>query len=699
MKNFKYILTHSSGNLTVEYNPLDWDKFNILFKRSERYHSILRSQIVDSEFPFDGKAYIDTIYETYGIDTEIGCEIQYLNKQTGAYVSLLTGLIDLSEWTALRDTTSVKIIDSSVLASFAARDEMEIALNRTEDIDGGTLSVYDYLEGVYVEGVNIEEKAQWIDATNEIPITTMQNAPFNIYRGITADDYDFNTIGSDAVLPAVNLITASGVLYTNNTGATQTVRFRVKTSVSGDVTVVASNSWAWGFQAWTGKNGATNPINASASGSSNDFRGISETYDSGYIEETLADGETLEMYHRWFGTATGGDTITPDFVIAPIHVEVYTVEQGEGMTRVSMPMVHELGAKLLEIMTGVADPLNAPLLGRTDSEPRTYGSDGDHSLEGVASGLMLRRFPFDDKPLKTTFADYFKTLDALFNLGLWYDASEGEFVIAAKEDFYKVNKIITLGEVQDLEKSVAADHYFNEILAGYPEVNYEETNGQSVPNVPVTFANDGKMIKNTLDLRSPYRGDDYGIELSRKQDYSTTAGEDTRYDSDNFIIQCRRPSVSIYTAQGYDTFVPVTGITGIYAPSTRLNLDISPKRNLLRHANQLSIPAFISNSDVQFMQSQFELNLTTTKSGDPAVAERDDIAYSDLEEPLYYPEIYNFTAELTMEIILQLFSDPHGYVEFDYLGVTYSGYILEVSSEPFNRVGNWTLIKRNPNRT
>ena len=79
--------------------------------------------------------------------------------------------------------------------------------------------------------------------------------------------------------------------------------------------------------------------------------------------------------------------------------------------------------------------------------------------------------------------------------------------------------------------------------------------------------------------------------------------------------------------------------------------------------------------------------------------EREDISYSDLEEPLYYPELYNFTAKLTMEIILQLFSDPHGYVEFDYLGVTYSGYILEVSTEPFNKKGNWTLIKRNPNRT
>ena len=699
MKNYKYILTHSSSNLTVEYNPLNWDKFNILFKRSGRYHSILRNQIVDSDFPFDGKAYIDNIYETYGIDTEIGCEIQYLNKQTKAYATLLEGVINLSEWSSLRDTTSVKIIDSSVLASFAARDEMEIALNKSTDMDGDALSSYTYLEGMFVEGVDIEEKAQWIDATNSIDVSSAENSPFNQYNGITADDYDFNTIGEDAVLPAVSLITASGVLYANNTGASQKVRFRVKTSIIGDVTVVASNAWAWGAQAWTGKNGATNPINASASGSSGDFRGISETYDSGYIEETLADGETIEMYHRWFGTATGGDTITPDFVIAPIHVEVFTIQTGKGVTQVNMPMVHELGAKLLEIMTGVANPLNAPLLGRTDSEPRTYGSDGDYSLEGVASGLMLRGFPFDDQPLKTTFADYFKTLDVLFNLGLWYDASAGEFVIAAKEDFYKVSNIITLGEVQDLEKSVAVDHYFNEVLAGYPKVDYEETNGQTVPNVPVTFANDGKIIKNTLDLRSPYRGDDYGIELSRKADYATTAGDDTRYDNDNFIIQGRRPSVSIYTAQGYDTFVPVTGITGVYAPSTRLNLDITPKRNLLRNANLLSIPAFISNSDVQFMQSQFELNLKTTKSGDPEVNEVADISYSDLEEPLYYPEIYNFTAKLTMEMILQLFSDPHGYVTFEYLGVKYGGYILEVSSEPFNRVGNWTLIKRNPNRT
>ena len=126
MKNYQYILTHSSGNLTLEYNPINWDVFNIVYRRSGRYHSVLRSQVLDVEFPFDGKEYVDDIYDTYGIDTEIGCEIKYLNKLSMAYVTLYTGIIDLSVWASMRDTTTVKIIDSSVMAKFASRDEIQV---------------------------------------------------------------------------------------------------------------------------------------------------------------------------------------------------------------------------------------------------------------------------------------------------------------------------------------------------------------------------------------------------------------------------------------------------------------------------------------------------------------------------------------------------------------------------------------------
>ena len=104
---------------------------------------------------------------------------------------------------------------------------------------------------------------------------------------------------------------------------------------------------------------------------------------------------------------------------------------------------------------------------------------------------------------------------------------------------------------------------------------------------------------------------------------------------------------------------------GIIVPKIIDN--ITPKRNLLRHLNQLPVPLFITNGDTIYLKTQFELDLSTQKAAASAVAEKDDLAYADLDEELFYPEIYNFTAELTNSIITDLISDPHGYVEFDYL--------------------------------
>ena len=158
MKNYLYIFTHSSGNLTLEYNPLNWANINIEFVRSERYHSVLRSSIIEVELPFDGKEYIDTIYSTYGIDTDIGLTIQTLDKSDFTYSDLYVGIVDLSEWVRRRDTTSIKIIDSSVMAKFVSRDEIKIPINRLEDLDGGTLDVYTYLNRMKVTGVDIYEQ-------------------------------------------------------------------------------------------------------------------------------------------------------------------------------------------------------------------------------------------------------------------------------------------------------------------------------------------------------------------------------------------------------------------------------------------------------------------------------------------------------------------------------------------------------------
>lgn len=697
MKNYRFILTHSSGSLTLEFNPVNWQNFNFIMRRSDRYHSILRSgQIEDIELPFDGKAYIDSIYDTYGIDTDITCQIQYLNKSTFAYVTLFTGIIDLSEYVRRKDTTSIKIIDSSVMAKFASRDEIEVALNRTTDLDGDALSSYTFLNSFTVGGVDIEEKAEYDDSTNEIELTLadVEVNAFTVNLGV-ASDFDINEIGDSATLPGVNLSTpvgTEGVVYTNDTGDNIDVRFRIKTSVSGSVDVVSATTWGWAFTVKTGKQGATNAIALSGNGSGNDTYALSGTYDSGWIEETLTDGQTIQFYHIWSGSGTGDHT--PEFTIAPIFVAVFQITDGFASTPINMPLVHELGAKILEIITGVSDPLNSSILGRTDSEPRDYASDGDYSLIGVASGEMLRRFSFTNKPMKTSFADYFKSVDALCNLGCWYNGTE--FQILAKDQFYKDSEIIDLGDVRELEISVAQDHYFNKILCGYRDsLSYDDVNGNQNFNVPVEYANDGKRLSGVLDIQSVYHGDDYGIELARRASSYTNYSDDIDQDEQIFFIWGKRSGPFI-TVPGSD----LNDVTGMYAPDTRLNLLITPRRNLLNHLNQLSIPLWKSEGDMNYISKQFELDLTTQDGiGDPVISEIADLAYADMEEPLFYPELYNFNAPLDNDTILQLLTDPHGYVTFTFEGTDYTGFIIEVSSEPFNRQGNWTLIRRNPNRT
>jgi hypothetical protein len=669
----------------------------LVFKRSKRYHSVLRPQILDSDFPRDGKAYIDNIYNTYGIDTDIGCEIQYLDKSDTTYKTLFDGLIDLSEWTSLRDVTVVKIADNSTMAKFAARDEVEIPTNRLTDLSGGTMEVYTFLSTMNVEPVDIWERALFDDSTNTNTIFSLgRNTPFTDYYGVSNGSLDINEIGSDATLPAVTLGSASGPLYTNNESVNVDVQFRIKTRFVGSITVAATLAWTWSLEAFTGKNGATTAISITDSGSGNKTTNFDTSYDSGDLTATLAPGETIEIYHKF--NATGADAqLTYTFDMKPIYTEVFKITRGATATDVDMPLIHELGAKLLESMTGLEDPLNAPLLGRTDSEPRTYLSDGSYSLIGVANGNMLRGFDFQDKPLISSFADYFKSIDAMFNLGCWYDADNTEFVIAAKGDFYDgTTKIITLGEVKDLEISVAQEEYFNIIKSGYRnKLDFEDVNGNQNFNVPGEFANDGERIQNTLDLQSAYHADDYGIELSRKADSISTNSTDTKHDNQRFIIYGKRSGGDYQTLQGFDDF---TVITGLYSPATRLNLNITPKRNLLRQDDVLSIPLFKSSGDTNFMNNQYEVPLETQKSGGSLIKEKDDIAYSGLDEPLYYPEYYNFTAPLTNTIVTQLISNPHGYVEFTYEGTTYKGFIEEVSTEPFLRRGNWTLKRLNPNR-
>jgi len=381
-----------------------------------------------------------------------------------------------------------------------------------------------------------------------------------------------------------------------------------------------------------------------------------------------------------------------------VNIHVEKIIPPSALSSNKVIFLHEALERLLQIATDANAELNAPLIGRTDSENTSYVSDGEFGLIGLANGFMIRNFPLADYCLSTSVRDLFKSLKAVTPVGLWYSESADKWYLKDIADFYKNTEIISLGEVKGFERYVDEQYYFNTIKAGYIDgLSYEEINGLENQNCLMKFTNNIAGIKNEKDLQSIYRADDYGIEFAKKIPYNYNGTEDSRYDSDIWFLTFKRDSGSFLTLAGYDNF---DTISGVLSKTTRLNIDITPKRNLLRNGSLLSIPMWKQTSgDILYSDSQMRINFSSKKAAEAAaIVETDDIDITTLPEPEFHPEVYNFSSPVTAAQITSLMTDPHGYITFTYLGTTYKGYILEVSTEPWGRKGNWTLIKTNPSK-
>ena len=713
---YKYKLTHSiEGSLELTHSPIGWESKSITFTRSSVYRSVLNSYSLSLQFPFEGADYITNIFDTYGITALIDIEIKELDHSDFSYNVFYDGVLDLKTYRKTRDAVEVAIIDTQVMAKFRARDEIQVQLSQLKTLDDVTIT--DYTNGVtkdfVVRPVTVTQAASFegdlLDAFN---FTVLPSATTTREVGSSDDGYDYNEIGTgtpSAELPPSEItVSTERRVFSNGSGASLNVGYRFNHDIEFDLDITgigAGQTWELDIIVYTGISGigvvAESTYNSGIQTDNGNLTGTLDMSEVSSLGSTIINTGTISF---WIDiTVTNHDavrTITAtfnDFDVLNQIVQTWINTVGVTETTIEAVLPHEGMERLLKIATNSS--LNSEILGRTDSENTSYVADGDASLIGVASGLSLRCFPFDKFPMTTSIKDFFQSFLSMYNIGLWYDKTNSRFEVKTVDNYFKNTNIITLGEVKDFTIEVYNEGYFNEIKAGSKEVSYQDEAIISSFGVPLTLGTNQDM-QGILELSMPYRLDDYGIEYARQKPYDEFAGEDTRFDKDIFVIYGERDSGAYRSVRWNVLGFPNPDFTTpIFNGNTRINLDITPKRNLERNGNLIATPGYIDNAKVKFVSSQYNLNLATKKDGEASFTyETDDILYSDLPEPLFYPEIYTFTAPVTQAQISQLMTDPHGYVEFEYLGTTYKGYILEVSTEPYQREGNWTLIKTNPSR-
>lgn len=724
-KAYKYWLTYNAVRTELTVDPAGWDENGLIYERNKIYHGVLRSYSLSLRFARQsnplyegGGEIIKTAYETDGLNAEIDIEIEKYNGQTQDYDNFYTGILDIkpSRFKIYRDFVEVAIIDGSKENKFITNDEVEFDLNSTTSLDGTAITAFaSSPRTVTIDGITQVLNAITNAVLNELYPFEFANYPEQVSAYYQADNITLNDLFNNLI---VSTDESNIKIYENRSDTSKIIIPIIDCDYSFSNTA-------------GGAGGIGNPCDVDITYTSritqydkdggmkffvdvrfdDDIDGVQTNLivniptisvavlNTGTLllsttQFLLESGDYLEFYINYGTTKMDIRSLFLNSINI-YSFNTFSIEEWTSTPDVTRNayLPYEVFTRLIQLQTGETDTaklIYSSKYGRGDSEFQTYGTDGDGSLLPLLPGKILRGF--DDSPYNVSFRDYFKSLDALHNIGAGYDRINERFFIEDKSEFYKSGLLMfTLSGVVDLTVTPYDQYYFNEIKAGYKNnVEYEERNGVNEFNTPADYSVN-QPVKNTLDISSPYNADTLGIFYSIALRKSEIGNKDTKYDDNNFLLDVSRYITSfISEVDTYDRNVPDAVLTTqqIY------NLKYTPRENLIRWANILKVQLWKDTGiDVNFVKSQKNFDFEYTNKDGNTVNELDDIAQSELvANRLFNPEIIEGECIVTAAMITQLNNDPHGVVGLTFDEVDYYGFIIKFETKDYNKKANFTLL-------
>lgn len=309
----------------------------------------------------------------------------------------------------------------------------------------------------------------------------------------------------------------------------------------------------------------------------------------------------------------------------------------------------------------------------------TNNEDNVAYYNHVTCGDAIRGF--ETAKIRTTFKECFDDLTFRHCAGLGIDIY-GRIVIESAITFFNKDLIIAdLGEVKDMNISEAVEYLANQVNVGQENQSYDQLNGRYEYNQTESFKIPISRVTQVKDMVGKYRYDMYGIETYRAN-LSQKKTTDSKSDNDTFILstesdtfvhnKLRRPNLSTGSVSG------VPDISGAY------NIDLSPKRNLLRNKSILAAITHLRNSEkLTFLTTDKNEKLSSKfNSSRPLIIEKDDVLVSSLGIPLFLPIMFEFSCIVNTNLLnlMQLYS--RGCFKFKYKGTVFKGFPMDVGVKP-----------------
>ena len=723
---YKFINNDTGAELKLDTpqsaDPINWDNSEKTLKRSPKTFGVVTELSKDLEFVKEAKAFLDTAYLIKGIEASVSME-EYRNypDKDGTYLHS-TGVFDFSQYKTSKIKTKIPFKTGGLNAQIKAQFKEKFELERLESITGAAinelpkidfnLSARNILRISNLETSELDEVSTAFrmnfggDGNNR---TGSLGIPLNIL--INSDEFIQNVFRDQSFTTDPTNGETLSMFYLNN-DATKTLKTSIKGSFK--VRVRSNDNVSNGFlkvDLVRFNNGNNLNIVSRTTLHTIPFNNLNNyladfSYDADII---INQGESLSL--QWYG---GGDFGTgfPLYQNGDLELDFEniktTIDITENSTFQDTPTkavrFHEVGEKLMQIITGQKKVFYSEFFGRTDLG---YANTGEFANTALSLGFWIRQF--FDKKFQFSLSDYLETANAIFNTGYGIELINGKETLVfedLKYFFQDEVAIILPNQVSNVEREVAIEFYNSSIEIGYEKPDgdnlYEEAMGLDEYNGKRGFTQPITRVDTTYKKISKARADRYGIEFARRKPKESFPEQDTRYDSSAFLFDLIDEIGQFRERLWGDDYEIAP--TDVYSPETATNLRLTPFRNLERHEWFFGsgLQKF-QTEKIRFSNSTLNSKLTTKKAGEVARSENGNILVSDLKRPRFIPEWVTFDYKVDFAINEMVYGKtnangrmiPNYYFKIQFineLGLTEYGYLFELKP---NKEGKWKILTAN----
>lgn len=707
-KNYRHTLTYNevpkgltdvSGWNNIEKKYIRHGDYHGVFPIDESGYKFIR---IDGAQDNGGYQFILDAFNAEDIRATIDYQRERFNRLKNEWEVDYTGLIKLTPESGFVNNITerwieAKIIASSKLESFLANDEKNFELDTTTAINGNTITAFSN-HPIPCTYPKLDLFIYALTAGNifddEFTAYTTNKTVLYRYFGYNPDP---NYLGTDKVPEN------SHPIYTNTGDDTLTVKFTINGSYDTHYTYTplstpenagvinhefriqktdASPQIFRYFDLVDNEDDITVPVTNDYSGTFSDEQTV-----------TIEAGGTLDIYSDF--TTSGMDSMRINllFEITIDQFDITEVYEGAPTTR-RLPsnwFPHEVLQRSVQVLTGETDTSKlaySTVFGRTDAEFQAQGYNGTYSLLGTCGGNVLKSGYF--AKTKINFRDWFRTIDRMGSIALWYDKENDRFRVERKEEVYRDEQILDIGVVSGLKIYPSKDAYVSQLLTGSQEKGeYDRLQGVNEYNIQTEHSCDFP-VKDKIDLRTIYNTDSVGIALQLRNGVGEEGIKDTKQDTKVYITDFK----SDYTARVNSEVGATEGFIGL---EDYYNGRYTPRKCLKNQQDWLAgIFYKDTNRGIQFRTNTKDINVKI--GGNYEQDELTNLA-DDGDEVFFYPEIIECESVGSTAIIEQLDTDPHGYVKLTAADDTvYYMYILEARIQAYNRKAFWKGIKANIDR-